>query len=776
MKINLRTQSIYVFVFIAVFLASLFVLYKLYPVSMEVHLKTPQNEQHFLYYEQLGKITTVEGSVRDNVVKYSLPIGIRSFSFLTDYNDNISGISFNEKPVSFATFAVDFNSIKKSMLGWLCLLALGISIAGTVLTYIVVWFVRHEKELTCNTAFINLEKLLAGISIAIFACSFLMRLNYVPPVDAIDLSWIWALDYMKEFGFNFGKDITFTYGPLGYLLMPVYHKTTPLAVILVIGLILAFVVLLIVYGRMNDQRNLPRLVIWGLVYVLFCWVPTCEWAWNFLLFFVLVFAFNVRDNRKLFTILSVIAGVLSAVSLFLKFNSALLAIGMGGFLGVIILVAYRKYFLRYFLAFSISYLIVAILGAMLFFENFVNFINWFHISLEISKGFSYAFSVPAQIYYYGLLLVVLLLYVFIFLLGRKGGKDFVSLAAFSLVFVFFAYKHSFTRADSHMYTFFSMMPFIMGLLYLFASARVSKTILLLFVTCSIVCSFFSYHVMYGKRALPATVQGISNILHYNTQLAENNARFQDILGDYILPDDWWEMIGDSSIQLLPWDLLYAEANDLKGWQPSPILQLYSAYTYKLDNISAVSLSGINAPEFVLIRHENAGLKNLYLNNPATWNAVFVNYEVEKYDENNKRILLRRNTEELNQLSFKSIGVQTYSFDQWIELPASDKPVYAKIKTHTSLYGKLSTMFFQGSRSVMVIKTLDGNEKMKEIINDVLLSPTLISHVPINFEQMLALATKGDLDVFRVNQIMISNPKPMYYRGSVEIEWLELTDD
>jgi hypothetical protein len=49
-----------------------------------------------------------------------------------------------------------------------------------------------------------------------------------PPVLGLDGSWSMALLYFHQHGFQFGRDIIFTYGPLGFLVAPTYFGQVPL--------------------------------------------------------------------------------------------------------------------------------------------------------------------------------------------------------------------------------------------------------------------------------------------------------------------------------------------------------------------------------------------------------------------------------------------------------------------------------------------------------------------------------------------------------------------
>ena len=81
-------------------------------------------------------------------------------------------------------------------------------------------------------------------SIGLFTLSFFLicpRIIYALPGLSLDPSYILALSYFTEHGFNFGNDIVFTYGPLNYLatrlgINELHQNIYLLANIIIVGL------------------------------------------------------------------------------------------------------------------------------------------------------------------------------------------------------------------------------------------------------------------------------------------------------------------------------------------------------------------------------------------------------------------------------------------------------------------------------------------------------------------------------------------------------------
>ena len=82
-------------------------------------------------------------------------------------------------------------------------------------------------------------KLWPAVTAAIFVSLVLLTLPTVAPDLGIDPSWCAVLNWAHERGAQFGKDIVFTYGPLGYLTAP-YCLAQPAGTVVLVNALLCF--------------------------------------------------------------------------------------------------------------------------------------------------------------------------------------------------------------------------------------------------------------------------------------------------------------------------------------------------------------------------------------------------------------------------------------------------------------------------------------------------------------------------------------------------------
>jgi len=248
-----------------------------------------------------------------------------------------------------------------------------------------------------------------------------------------------------------------------------------------------------------------------------------------------------------------------------------------------------------------------------------------------------------------------------------------------------------------------------------------------------------------------------------------------------LNKEWNYTIGNSSIQTLPYELSYAAANNWTGWQPNPVLQLYSAYSKKLDELSAASFSRQKAPDFILFEYNtiDKDKRNILLDTPATWNTILPNYDISLMDKN--RLLLKKKSQYKN-IVLNNIKTEVYTFEEAIKIPETEGLVFAKIKITTTFLGKIITVLFRGNPSDITIKYGNGEVATFRIISDTLQTPVLINYVPRNIQQFAALFLNHIVFIdflattdysLEVKQIAFSNKfRKLYYKNDIEIEWFE----
>lgn len=623
--------------------------------------------------------------------------------------------------------------------------------------------------------------------LTLIALSFMLDMN-LTFYQSLDLSWIWAINNLiNNSQFVVGQDYAFTNGPLGFILNPQFYKNSFYYALLAnLICIVVFVSNAILYFNKNYPTSAKKTLLLLPVFLVCFTIPLWDWLWNFTLLFTLmnIWDLSSRKEESLYIVpLSIIAGCLSGFTLVLKFSLAIIQLAISVLLGIILLIQNRKTFLKYFLAYSIPFISVIVLFIKLLFENSDNFINWIKISLEIADHFNSAMVIAGPHFYTILALIIFTIYGYLLWTTKKEFTKFFFTILLTLPMVFFVFKHGFVREDfSHTSVFFAVMQLITTLLFLYTPEKIIKKVFIsliavaMLTSSSMIFNFtnsnYTIDIDKDKLIIKNVFSKINNIFNFRTNFQKSLQKKEKVLTSLVLPKDWNELIKDDSIKILPNTLVYAEANQWKNWQPNPTLQLYSAYSQILDEISANSFLKAKYPQFVFVEFMAIDRRNMFLDNPRTWHTILENYEIVKHD--NERMLLIRKTVP-GKGHFEKISSMQYKFNEWIEIPSSANNIYAIINTDISIFGKIATFLFRGCPSDIMLHYKDGKRKFYRVINDTLKSETLINYVPFDFEQTRMLFENHNNDKFKVIKIKFINQCPCYYKNMIKIDWLKKAD-
>jgi hypothetical protein len=657
---------------------------------------------------------------------------------------------------------------------------------GLFVFVIILYILAVPKKLSNGT--IKRQIVIACSAVMLF--NLLRYLNIPVASGGLDPSWVWALNAItNNNAYLFGRDVAFTYGPLGYLFASAHYGINILQAIGInifcIGMLSALFYANYKKGKFQGQHTFVFfLLVWP-----FAGILSFEWTWNLMLFLLCSTCWILRNEKRMYIPLVFITGIICAVSLMLKFNTAVLAIALAGILGLVFLIYDVKKLNFYIPLFFGSFLGLTVLNIVHFFKSFANFMLWLRMSWEVSGGFSYAMVTEGDLSYLIIAFVVTLLYIYLAVHLKKAKSDSLALALLGAVIIFFSFKHGFVRQDAHMLSFFSVMPFVTGFLFLFTlednytkGVSVFKGSILLCLLCVMSIS-----------GLDTTVMSFFNNIYHVATLKENIQTFQERKGRAmkadILPDEWNNAIAGKSIQILPWELSYAGANHWDGWQPNPGLQLYSVYTKTLDEYSASSFEPAKAPAFILLEHKAIDGRNMFLDTPATWNSIIPNYRIVKND--GQRLLLEKKLLDKKSahtsIRFIPLDTGSYTFNESIPIPKAEGPVYAKISIENTIVGKIITTLFRGNPAHLTLINQDGSENSYRIIADTLRNPVLVNCGPHNFEQTAALFTNEPSGEFAESKNRPSHiegkAEPacggikfsaqvwfLYYKRNIKIEW------
>lgn len=410
---------------------------------------------------------------------------------------------------------------------------------------------------------------------------------------------------------------------------------------------------------------------------------------------------------------------------------------------------------------SVTVLLYIIFGSLIFRDSY-SIVNYALINSQLSFGNSvdmnYDLDIKEQAYY----IIFAIFILFNFYLVKCQRTLFLTVNGLLLIFV----KIGFSRAD-HYISYFIMPVALFSLLILVSNYKYKY--LLAGLILSLLFYLGNMPIYNGAKRIDvfSTHEDFSKSL--KERAAERHHKFK-------LPQDVIAEVGNSTIDVYPYNNEYTTANKLNYWH-RPSFQNYMTLTPKLDQLNADFYEGNDKPEYVLWTASITCVSNdcsvfddfdgKYILNedPLTTMAILKNYKSVRviFDLNHKPIMLMKKTPNAQDVNIKKTGDIKIKFGEWIKIPRTDD-VIVKLKPQfrMTILARLQNLFFHGSVIYVNYRLFNGEIKRYRlnIINaqsGVWISPLLDS-----------LPLQGQ----RVSEVMIETTDKHYFEPQFKAHFVE----
>ncbi len=552
----------------------------------------------------------------------------------------------------------------------------------------------------------------------------------------LDGSYGWGINAAHQLGLQYGRDIVFTYGPLGYLLWPLPWGTIPAASLTFHLVILATWIGLLLYLAFT-RLSLIRLFLFAA-----CFAFLRSDAEMQVLALVLICTAVVVTGDRLALLFCAIASLFATLILFAKFSSGVAVCGVVAVMLLILLIKERHRFGASLMACAGGSLVVALPVAIIHFDGIRSIITWVRASLALSEGYATAMSLIGSLVVLKIAIVLLISVTTVFLISRKAAKDrFLSLLCIAPLFVFF--KHGFVRQDTHVLFFFSAFLVVVTALFLVAHQR-----RLLIGFAILYLAGAAVYVNIARVEAPWYLPSRSKFIGYDAlKAARKAAQLEQMVQNLasrsergLAPDRLPPVFVSSvraqhlSVDIVPWETSMIPANDFI-WKPSPVFQFYTAYTAYLDNLNAVHYEGDQAADRLVVHFGELDGRNMMWDTPQTWRSILAHYEFDCALPSNQVIVLRR-TQGKGKRQRQEIARGEFRVNTWQDVPKTDHLLYAEVVFPWSLAGRIRKTLFRIPPIYMDTREEGGAIKTWRIVPDVLQGGIMINTVP---------ATLGDFE-------------------------------
>ncbi len=582
-------------------------------------------------------------------------------------------------------------------------------------------------------------------------------------------------------GLVYGRDILFTYGPLGFLTAPIfiYEDLWVCSAIYMMAVYALVIFGCCLYIR-KMKANLVKTVVFATIFAVVFrgWLNSRPSRDFELLLSILIFSYlYIRGKGKVIWLAGL--AFLYSVLPFIKFSTTMAgAIAGAVLMFVLILDKRRKEAAAFLAAGLVSF---GVLGLLLIGPPKAIF-TYLYGCWQIVSGYSDAVGAAGanetRVADFSAAIFAWVSYLFLlcyYALREKRDELIYLVLCFGALFL--SFKLGFVRRDyEHLVFFYSMWLAVFGLFFLrsFADAKIIRYFILLFI----------FVMLYQGRANISsflwTPKGAANELK-NLQLSfnllrgigaeeqESNVR-QQLTQFFPLKDETVEMLSGRTMDVFPYDVAMTEAYGFK-WHPRPVYLSYQAYTEYLDGLNAKHFSSESAPEYVLYALRSFDYRYAIFDEPATFRTLLQRYRPCAAD--GEFIVLQKNPSAVSETE-KYIGERIGKLGKMIPLPAAgDGLLFARIHIECSPAGLICKALYKLPNVYIGFINEGGiiNDRIYRFVFSNAMDGVFVSKYIISQNNLLALwqdNVKQD-----ITGIAIWAEQPIFFKDKVTVQFFTI---
>ena len=588
------------------------------------------------------------------------------------------------------------------------------------------------------------EQVITYVVLALFMLLYLMPVNTVMPSSGLDPSWSNVINYAFINDMSFGKDLVFTYGPLGSFRFPGYvYAESSYYTAIVLSVFIALIVATSLFMITRKINLLGKTL--GIIAIFTGLINDGLFFWYLIPILFVIITFE-KDNEKIYKTLSFLLLAVLSFSVLIKFSHFPTAI-----LSVLFVDGYFYYkFKQKIPLYTLLFFAFMIVFYTLSGQNIFDFYDYFVGSFNTLSGYSEAMNIfgPSSMIYIFLALFIgmYILLLKVFYDNRSLKLFLVSLTA-SLV-LFMAFKQGFVRHDGHAITAFAGMAFVFGLFYLYYYEYfknniykfIANSLLILSIIFSFtIVGFYKINTILAPYIIDKINSGlptnevfksinrdkfvlVSQMTNFHdfyykikdfhkifdsNRIVELNQEYKNSMNNIKEKIDLSGISG--TVDIYPWDQSYIIANELK-YQPRPLFQSYSVYTPKLIENNIEFLRSEKAPDNILFQIKEIDERLPSTMESASWIEILKRYETVGL-KNNFLHMKKRITPRV--INFKNTQTINSKFNEIVNTPYDN--AFVKIKFKKSLFGSIINTLFKSPILWIKLEFSDGSTIQKRII-------------------------------------------------------------
>ncbi len=532
------------------------------------------------------------------------------------------------------------------------------------------------------------------------------------PSQDLDPSWRMAFGYFYENGMQFGRDVVFNYGPLGFLMGKTYSGLQFWS--LVIGqLILALISAGVIIHLAKRQGARARTIL--LVFFLL-WGGTYEDALHMLVISLLGFEL-LRHGHEPWKHRTLFIAIVLASYAEIKFTDLLLST-----FTVLVVCGYSWWRKRAREAglLGLAYVVAFVGGWVLLGQNPLNLPAYFANSWQISQGWNWAmgFPAPASPLWKGLVILLLLVtYAGVHLWLNPDKPRAVANNLLLGALIYLNWKHGFVRADGHMIGFFycALLPITAYPALLDDPDRFRRTHQWVFLGALVLSLWGVETALAGvvRQSLGLFQAKVWNNIEAACEWQNTRQLYRDRLAVARSAADLHrmrEIIGNSSVDVLGFEIGVAVFNKF-NYHPRPVIQSYSTFNPELDRLNYDYYTSERAPQYVLLKLQTIDGRLPTMDDAHV--LLLLSYRYQFLLSEKGFQLWIRNPGAFDPASIEPKLLRTETLDVNRSLSIGDlakKPLWLRVDLQPSLLGKLRSFFYKPPQVRLNLEDNTGNKR------------------------------------------------------------------
>jgi hypothetical protein len=602
--------------------------------------------------------------------------------------------------------------------------------------------------------------------------TFSVQFESVKP--GLDESWEWALNAVAQSSYIFGRDVVFTFGPLGFLMYPrpLGHNFQWAAGFAVCIQVIFAALLAVIASAARTKRGF-LLFLGGsvLANAMGMWG---EYSYRILVGLCLVIA----SLSSPFAIPAcILAGVLAPVFLVMKFSIGLACLSMMAVATLILFFRQRAW--PKIFALWLSAALSLTFWVFLLFGNARNFTRWLALSWEFASGYGAAMSYGGSLReaIVGIFLLLFLLLSAVFLKGTAATP--------SLLFAIpalMALKHGFVGNTGMSTGYFTFMVAVTSVVFLFVETRTEWRLAGLLWALTFISALGKGVFLMSwppittedlRRHLSGQVgiQALRNVWDSKRLALSLQAESTGLLAEERLPARWASGLhaGQGGVDILPWELSYLPANDLP-WRPSLVLQQYSAYTHSLDQAMEEHLGSQGGPSDLLIEFAGLAGRQILLDTPLTFRRIFADYEPVETDYSRNLLWIRRRASRRPLAGETQLVHSTrIRFGEWVTPPKSSGKLFAQFFIKPNVSGLIRQILWKTSPVYLRLEYENGDKAEYRMLPATASGGVLINYLPRTLQDLADLL--GGYAFNKVLRFQLWGPGASSFHQDFEVNWI-----